>query len=314
MKLHHCENEFEELIELTSQEFKIPSNAVRKDYFITLVLQNLSNSIFIESVVFKGGTSLSKCYPNSIERFSEDIDLTYISENGMSNKQISKKLKSIEKALIGKGYFEEINGERNDRNKSSFVWFNEKFKDIESIKLEIGSSVKPHPYSKKALKSYIQEYLESIDENEAIKKYEFLEISLNVLNVERTFVDKLMSVKRHAICGTLSNKVRHIYDIVKLYEMSEIQDFMSKGEEFKRIIYLTKQTDSIYLEKRNIPKEYNPLGAYAFETWSDKFSKDIKSSYENLHNTLLYTDEKQKFDKAFDIFISLNQRLEKINE
>jgi predicted nucleotidyltransferase component of viral defense system len=314
MKLHHSESEFEELIVLASQTFNIPPNAVRKDYFITLVLQNLANSIFIESVVFKGGTSLSKCYPNSIERFSEDIDLTYIPENEMSNKQISRKLKSIEKSLIGKGHYEKINGERNDRNKSSFVWFNEEFKDIENIKLEIGSSVKPHPYSKKTLKSYIHEYLESINENEAIEEYELLEISLNVLNVERTFVDKLMSVKRHAICGTLSNKVRHIYDIVKLYEMNEIQNFMSKREEFKRIIYLTKQTDSIYLEKRNIPEEYNPLGAYAFETWSDKFSKDIKSTYENLHNTLLYTDEKQEFDKAIDVFNDLNQRLIEINE
>ena len=75
--------------------FNIPSSAVRKDYFITLILQNLSNSIFLDNVVFKGGTSLSKCYPNSINRFSEDIDLTYIPDEGMSNKQISKKLRKI---------------------------------------------------------------------------------------------------------------------------------------------------------------------------------------------------------------------------
>jgi len=164
------------------------------------------------------------------------------------------------------------------------------------------------------MKSYIQEYLESINENEAIEEYKLLEISLNVLNIERTFIDKLMSVKRHAICGTLPTKVRHIYDIVKLYEMGEIQDFMNNYEKLKEIIDLTKQTDSIYLEKRNIPEEYNPLGEYAFETWSDKFTKDIKSSYENLHNTLLYTDEKQDFSKAVDIFNDLNYKLKEINE
>lgn len=314
MKLHHSTDEFEELIELASQTFNIPSSAVRKDYFITLILQNLENSIFVENVVFKGGTSLSKCYPNSIDRFSEDVDLTYISESEMSNRQISRKLKNLEKSLIGQGQFEKTNDERNDRNKSSFVWFNDKFKDVESIKLEIGSSVKPHPYSKKTLKSYVQEYLESINENEAIEEYELLEISLNVLNIERTFVDKLMSVKRHAICGTLPMKVRHIYDIVKLYEMIEIQNFMKSRAEFKVIIDLTKRTDSIYLEKRNIPKEYNPLGNYAFETWSDRFTKDIKSSYENLHKTLLYTDEKQSFDKAVDAFNAINKRLKEIDE
>lgn len=314
MRLHHSSDEFEELIELASRTFNIPSDAVRKDYFITLILQNLENSIFTENVVFKGGTSLGKCYPSSIDRFSEDIDLTYIPDDEMSNKQISRKLKSIEKALIGQGQFEKINYERNDRNKSSFVWFNDEFKNIESIKLEIGSSVKLHPYSKKTLKSYIQEYLESINENEAIEEYELFKISINVLNIERTFVDKLMSVKRHAICGTLPTKVRHIYDIVKLYQMSEIRDFMNSQEKLKEIIELTKQTDSIYLEKRNIPKEYNPLGEYAFETWSDRFTKDIKSSYENLHKTLLYTDEKQDFNKAFDIFNDMNHRLKEMNE
>lgn len=95
MKLHLNHSDFEDLIEITSQKINIPSGAVRKDYFITIILNNLSNSGFVDNVVFKGGTSLSKCYPNSIERFSEDIDLTYIPEDGLTNKQISKKLKVL---------------------------------------------------------------------------------------------------------------------------------------------------------------------------------------------------------------------------
>ena len=37
MKLHHNKEDFEELIELTAQWMHIPSAAVRKDYFITLL-------------------------------------------------------------------------------------------------------------------------------------------------------------------------------------------------------------------------------------------------------------------------------------
>ncbi len=76
MNLHHEEKIFDELIMLASRKYNLPSSAVRKDYFITLILSNLQNSPFLQQVVFKGGTSLSKCYPGSIERFSEDIDLT----------------------------------------------------------------------------------------------------------------------------------------------------------------------------------------------------------------------------------------------
>lgn len=103
MKLHQNQQDFEELIELTAQWRHIPSDAVRKDYFITLLLKNLGDSEFVDSVVFKDGTSLSKCYPGSIERFSEDIDLTYIPEAGLSIKQINKALKAAEKVIIGDG-------------------------------------------------------------------------------------------------------------------------------------------------------------------------------------------------------------------
>lgn len=314
MNLHNNAEIFEELIELAAKQYNLPSSAVRKDYFITLILSNLQNSPYLEHVVFKGGTSLSKCYPGSIERFSEDIDLTYIPEEDMSDNQTSKKIKAIEKVLVGYGEMEKIDPERNNRNKSCYVWFTDAYKEIERIKLEIGSSVRPHPYSKKKLQSYIQDYLEGIDEIGAIEEFQLKRIQVNVLNIERTFVDKLMSVKRHAICGSLNEKVRHIYDVVQLCEMEEIKRFLEDKSNLKNIVQITKQTDSVYLEKRDIPKEYNPEGPYGFEVWKDKFSNDIKSSYEDLHNTLLYTNQKQEWSKVEKVFSQIDQVLKEIEE
>jgi predicted nucleotidyltransferase component of viral defense system len=314
MQLYHSEETFQELVELTAKQYNLPSNAVRKDYVITLILSHLEDSPYLEQVVFKGGTSLSKCYSDSIQRFSEDIDLTFVPEDGMSNNQINKILKSIEDTLIGSGKFEKIEAERNSRNKSSYVWYKDEYKDIERIKLEIGSSVRPHPYGKKELQSYIHDYLELIDERKAIDEFQLKKVKINVLSIERTFVDKLMSVKRHAICGTLNEKVRHIYDVLKLSEMKEIQCFLSDMNNLKDIIQITKNTDSVYLEKRNIPKEYNPLGPYAFDKWKNKFSNDIKENYENLHNILLYTDEQQDWAKVELVFTQVDQILKRINE
>ncbi|MBR0405463.1 MAG: nucleotidyl transferase AbiEii/AbiGii toxin family protein [Eggerthellaceae bacterium] len=45
---------------------------VAKDYFIVLLLGEITGRN--PDVVFKGGTSLSKCH-NAIDRFSEDVDL-----------------------------------------------------------------------------------------------------------------------------------------------------------------------------------------------------------------------------------------------
>ncbi|MGH4117429.1 nucleotidyl transferase AbiEii/AbiGii toxin family protein [Clostridium sp.] len=93
--------------------------------------------------------------------------------------------------------------------------------------MEIGSSVKPYPHKEKDLKTYIQEFLEKNKMMADISKYELKTVRVNVLNVERTFGDKILSVKRHAIDGTINKKVRHIYDVTQLYKLKEMQDFIA---------------------------------------------------------------------------------------
>ena len=93
------------------------------------------------------------------------------------------------------------------------------------------------------------EYLEEQGLYDAIGKYELQKVEINALSIERTFLDKVMAVKRHAICGTLINKVRHIYDVVMLFYLEEIRQFLSEKEKLKEIIRITKETDSYYLQK-----------------------------------------------------------------
>lgn len=309
MNLHLHSKEFKELISIVANKMNLPESAIERDYYIVILLYNLSNSEYASQCVFKGGTSLSKCYPGSIERFSEDIDLTFLGMN-KSDKFCEKNIKNIEKIITQNFNTRKINEERNTRNKSMYVWFDD---EQNKIKLEIGSNVKPDPYSTKTLKSYIHEYLE-FSFPEYIEKYNLKSVTLNVLNIERTFIDKLMSVKRHALCGTLKSKVRHIYDISRLFKLPEIQTFLKNKIELERLIKLTKETDSFYLRKRNIPVEYNPLGDYDFDKFKIHFSEEIKKIYENLHKNLLYTNEKQDFEEAIKIFKEINSILKEIKQ
>ena len=137
MLLHEHPTDFKDLQELTADYIGIPAVAVERDYYIVMMLEKLAQSPYADSCVFKGGTSLSKCYPGSIERFSEDIDLTFLPQEEMGNKQYDRRLKQIEKAMTSGFRLEKITGERNDRNKSSYVWFNDKNGANGRIKLEI---------------------------------------------------------------------------------------------------------------------------------------------------------------------------------
>lgn len=61
-------------LEQASANTGISIKAIEKDWWVTLVLRALFQSQFRSILLFKGGTSLSKCW-NLIDRFSEDIDL-----------------------------------------------------------------------------------------------------------------------------------------------------------------------------------------------------------------------------------------------
>ena len=302
MNLHEHKEEFEELIAITADYIGVPADAVRRDYYIVQMMQNLQNSEYAEACVFKGGTSLSKCYPGSINRFSEDIDLTFIPIENMNNKKYSKTLKRVENAISAGFLMEKIEAERNDRNKSAYVWTENESKETCRVKLEIGSSVRPDPFSKRSMKTYIQEYLEKEGMQDVVTEFELQDVNVNTLDITRTFVDKVMTVKRHAICGTLSRKVRHIYDVTVLLDRSDIQDFLKNTAQLKQLLKLTKETDSFYLQKRDISVEYDPLGAYDFEDWKQYFNDEIRGRYETLHEDLLYTSNRQNFEKVIQAF------------
>ena len=53
-----------------------PPHLLEKDVWVVLSLRHLFTAPYAPHLVFKGGTSLSKAY-GVIQRFSEDVDLTY---------------------------------------------------------------------------------------------------------------------------------------------------------------------------------------------------------------------------------------------
>ena len=98
-------------LEQASARSGISSKSIEKDWWVTLVLEAVFNTQYAEHILFKGGTSLSKCY-HLIQRFSEDIDLSIerdflgFSEN-LSKTQV-RKLKKVASSFTSTFLREEI--------------------------------------------------------------------------------------------------------------------------------------------------------------------------------------------------------------
>jgi hypothetical protein len=65
-----------EVLEMVRAQIGRPTHLLEKDVWVVWTLGALFDSPLASDLTFKGGTSLSKAY-KVIERFSEDIDLTY---------------------------------------------------------------------------------------------------------------------------------------------------------------------------------------------------------------------------------------------
>ena len=87
MYLHEDKEKFLNVLESVSKASKIQADLVEKDYYVSLILKE--NATSSDKAVFKGGTSLSKAL-KVINRFSEDIDISFSEHIGTSRR---KKLK-----------------------------------------------------------------------------------------------------------------------------------------------------------------------------------------------------------------------------
>jgi predicted nucleotidyltransferase component of viral defense system len=98
MILHENKKEFTEAIQAASDNLEISPVFIEKDYWITKVLKELSQSKHANGVVFKGGTSLTKAH-KLIQRFSEDVDIAVLDVSKLSGNQVKTLIRTVEKDI-----------------------------------------------------------------------------------------------------------------------------------------------------------------------------------------------------------------------
>ncbi len=94
MKLRDTPGDLFTLIGETSDARGLPASQVEKDYWVVELLRSVAKPIEHGRVIFKGGTSQSKAF-GIIERFSEDVDLLVVADEGLGKGRVDAILKAI---------------------------------------------------------------------------------------------------------------------------------------------------------------------------------------------------------------------------
>lgn len=227
MKLHEDKERFIEAITATSIMFGIEPALVEKDYFVTLFLERAVQRI--SGLVFKGGTSLSKCY-KLIDRFSEDIDLTLDDEHFTQSKKRNSTKELI--AVCDELKLELINKEEIEKHThGNFNCYDIRYpimfpsEDVKTeLKVEMTYIQKCYPHEQSEAISYIGEFFTARGNREVIAEYELDSFAVQVQSLERTLIDKIFAICDYYLSGNTVRNSRHIYDIFKLLTKVDISD------------------------------------------------------------------------------------------
>lgn len=289
MKLHNNKELFEKILIDVNNDTSISNELIIKDYYITLCLKELVK--IVPGILFKGGTSLSKCH-KVINRFSEDIDLSLNEENYTISKKRKLKYEIID--LCDKLEFTITNiSDIRSRRKYNCYQIkytnnkNEKLKDI--LLVETVFMVKAYPYEQREVTSIIYDYLLKNNKKDIIEEYDMKPFLINVQTLQRTFIDKVFAICDYYLSNKTIRLSRHIYDLYML------KDFVKFDNEFKELVKRVKEDR----------KEYETCYSAKDDVDINKILKEIVESkyfykdYVNVTENLLY--KVIKYEKAIKI-------------
>jgi hypothetical protein len=215
-----------------------PAHILEKDAWVVWTLSALFRSEFAQHLIFKGGTSLSKVY-RAIDRFSEDIDITYdiraivpdlVKDAGPDalppNRSQAGKWRDIIEELLAKWLTEQalpyLQGclasdklaatLRIEKSESIYINYETRVSGYgyvgPYIKIEFGARSTGEPTVDVAVSCDAAEHLPGVN---------FPKANVRVMRVERTAWEKMTAIHVFCLQGNIKDQLaRHWSDIARL--------------------------------------------------------------------------------------------------
>ena len=229
--LHENREEFTNAVNLASEYFHILPIIAEKDYYVTMILRELSERQ--DFIVFKGGTSLSKCY-KAIKRFSEDIDITIDSK--LTQRQMKKLKESIK--VIAEQLGMTIPNIDETRSRRSYNRYILEYQSVLSepddavqnaVLMETSFAEVSFPTAVLPVHSYIGDMMVE-EAPEELKNFRLDPFEMKVQGLDRTLADKVFAICDYYMQNRVKKHSRHIYDIYKLLQI------IPQTDEFKALV------------------------------------------------------------------------------
>lgn len=297
MNLHLNKELFRDMIDTLNTNTGIAVDIIEKDYYVCLILKELSKEQDYLKAYFKGGTAIYKVLEN-MNRFSEDIDLTVKVLNSESNTKNKKRLK--ESAFGYKLEGLELIKEECIDNKGSVTGvykYTSVYDDNEiplqragKIQVESTSFTVSEPTEKYYIEPLIYKLAGEKEKKILEEKFGISKIELEIIKLERMFIDKVFAAEFYYIRNMYMDVSKHLYDIAILFNNEKIQKLLDNKEELLKLIEYKRQE-----EKVRIGGIGENIQIKDFNYFKMEFSSDLVKEFEKMQNKYVLND-KYKLD------------------
>ncbi|NLA79083.1 MAG: nucleotidyl transferase AbiEii/AbiGii toxin family protein [Erysipelothrix sp.] len=315
--LHRDIEAFQVLILQISKNRRILPEIIEKDYYVTLMLQEIAKIQNEYDVFFKGGTALYKAL-KSIHRFSEDIDLTFNdtkfptrTSKKTALKRVTSQYNCLEKDPLALGNISG-SGSRTTVYTYKTMFAIDEFKDdtldrIEKVKVETTSFTTSSPTASYVIEPILFTYA-SIEQQLMLKTYYNVKpFKMCCISMERIFIDKLFAIEDYYL-GTDANRLievsKHMYDVFQLYNTDAVEVLLKNHGSILEIIEI-----KIEEQNRRIGAMTHNKKVHEFEYFNNL---DNETIHQNFHSMLrIYVFKEEHFIDCEDV-IETFQRILKI--
>ena len=252
MVLHHDRDAMRAILSDISQKTGIRGDIIEKDYYLTLLLWELSHRQKNLPAYFKGGTALYKAI-GRMKRFSEDIDLT-VEIRDCSKSQGKKRLETAANAYTELRRTAEKERESNQRGSITSVYEYDPVVAVDEddalqrfgyVKVEATSFTVSEPTETLTVSPLL--YSEATEEQRSIleSRYQVKPFPIETIQMERIFADKVLAAEFYYQRRKLFDTAKHLYDLSTMLEQDRIQSLLAQPEEFVRMLaYKRKEEEA----------------------------------------------------------------------
>lgn len=309
MKLHEDKYSFLNIIGLIHEASGIREDIIEKDYYVTLLLKELSEKQGELPAYFKGGTALYKAQ-KSIRRFSEDIDLT-ICIDDCSNSQAKKRLETATKKYksLPRTTRKDLEDDRKGSITAVYDYVPLVTVDEEDplqrfgyVKVEGTSFTVSEPFSPLEVEPILYTYA-TTKQREILREQFYVEpFSINTIRLERIFADKIFAAEFYYERELYFDVAKHIYDVSIMLDITEIKAMLDDNTLFRKMLQYKRSEETRRTGSDLAEKKFSDFKIFDGLLENGK----LKEAYTNMEKNYVFAE---KDTLTFDFIISQWKRI-----